>query len=795
MFAVGFTMEGIRRFKVFDDVGKLLYTSDKQQGLEANLGWRPNSTTIATTQRFTDKYVVTFFEKNGLKHGEFEIPEAENIEVQKILWSQDSEILALACKDVLNHTPKVLLFTSSNYHWYHKQTLTFNGHSKIKKILWDNYYTGSDNKKLHILFTNGCYYTYTWVWDVDHSTGKCIKDDAIVSVIDGKKVLISSFRHSVVPPPMANLEIVTEAYIDSVQFLMEPRDDADFNTFFICSESTLTFYEETQKKPLRYEVMKTISLNKFDFPFQYYNWYWWKRDMLAVIQLDKDSNYKFLLYTMLENILEEIYSKNLPAAVVRIHSHPLIPKLYLHMETGKVMEYNSDGLEEVAEFLPNACTKFCVLPIGDLGYFVGLTHKGLLYLQDKVIMNNVGSIFIHKDYFLITSLNNFMLCTKLTQDGLAAVIDYDDTESSDVYKRRVERGSKIIVVVPDDTRTILQIPRGNLEVIEPRPLSLKIVGEYLNSLKYYEAFDLMRKQRMNLNLIYDHNPQLFVNNIDKFLETITNNSWLSLFLTDLENTDVTKTMYATSYLNSNENEDCDNKVDFLCDLIRERLNNGTEKFARVLPLLTTFVKKNTIQDLERTLLIVKDLKKQEANGSKLPVSSDEALKYLLYIVDVNKLFDVALGMYDFDLVLLVANKSQKDPKEYLPMLNELNAMDENYRRFTINKHLKKYLQAVDSLIQCGPSKHEELTMFVKYHSLYRDALKMVEPGQSIYKQICDDFGAYLKLKKQYLEAGLMFERADNIEKALECYKQALEWELAIKLVQNLPKDELKVICW
>ena len=31
-------------------------------------------------------------------------------------------------------------------------------------------------------------------------------------------------------------------------------------------------------------------------------------------------------------------------------------------------------------------------------------------------------------------------------------------------------------------------------------------------------------------------------------------------------------------------------------------------------------------------------------------------------VDVNLLFNIALGTYDFDLVLMVAEKSQKDPK-------------------------------------------------------------------------------------------------------------------------------------
>jgi elongator complex protein 1 len=50
---------------------------------------------------------------------------------------------------------------------------------------------------------------------------------------------------------------------------------------------------------------------------------------------------------------------------------------------------------------------------------------------------------------------------------------------------------------------------------------------------------------------------------------------------------------------------------------------------------------------------------KEQNGIKLSVSSDEALNYLFYIVDVYELFDVALGLYDFQLVMLVAQKSQK----------------------------------------------------------------------------------------------------------------------------------------
>ena len=41
------------------------------------------------------------------------------------------------------------------------------------------------------------------------------------------------------------------------------------------------------------------------------------------------------------------------------------------------------------------------------------------------------------------------------------------------------------------------------------------------------------------------------------------------------------------------------------------------------------------------------------------VTVDEALKYTMILVDINQLYDIALGLYDYSLVLTVAEKSQK----------------------------------------------------------------------------------------------------------------------------------------
>lgn len=47
------------------------------------------------------------------------------------------------------------------------------------------------------------------------------------------------------------------------------------------------------------------------------------------------------------------------------------------------------------------------------------------------------------------------------------------------------------------------------------------------------------------------------------------------------------------------------------------------------------------------------------------ITVDDALRHSLFLVDVNQLYDVALGMYDFDLVLMIAEKSQKVENQLL----------------------------------------------------------------------------------------------------------------------------------
>lgn len=105
---------------------------------------------------------------------------------------------------------------------------------------------------------------------------------------------------------------------------------------------------------------------------------------------------------------------------------------------------------------------------------------------------------------------------------------------------------------------------------------------------------------------------------------------------------------------------------------------------------------------------------------RVPSAVEDAVKYIIFLVDSDTLFEVALGMYDFSLVLLVAQHAQKvveglcrfvsvlrsfqDPREYLPFLRELRALEKYYQRFRIDDHLKRYKSALRNLSLAGLSK-------------------------------------------------------------------------------------------
>ena len=156
---------------------------------------------------------------------------------------------------------------------------------------------------------------------------------------------------------------------------------------------------------------------------------------------------------------------------------------------------------------PSVCSRVVVTEAGILG----LTERYRLYLDNTEIHSSLTSISLHSDFLLATSLKHRLITLPLPR--LQPKTCWE--EAAD---RRVERGSRLVCSVAKHSRTVLQMPRWNLVVIQPRSLAIILVAELLDDKRYFEASLLARTQRMNLNLLVDHNRAAFLASCDQFVE-------------------------------------------------------------------------------------------------------------------------------------------------------------------------------------------------------------------------------------------------------------------------------------
>lgn len=185
---------------------------------------------------------------------------------------------------------------------------------------------------------------------------------------------------------------------------------------------------------------------------------------------------------------------------------------------------------------------------------LGLSDSGRLYANDRQLASGVTSFAIGGDFLVYTTLQHdarFLLLRSIL-DGPVPDVEAEDVythpvkpqraqedgtdkkQEGDSYSRRVERGSRIVTVVPSSMTLVLQMPRGNLETVSPRPLVLQEVRRYLDDRQYREAFLVCRRHRIDLNFLCDHNPTAFQADLALFIDQIADNEHLGLFASGLK---------------------------------------------------------------------------------------------------------------------------------------------------------------------------------------------------------------------------------------------------------------------
>jgi elongator complex protein 1 len=231
-FAVNSLQKGSRRaIRVYTRDAVLESVSEPVDGLEGTVSWRPAGNLIAGIQRWNGMTRVVFFERNGLRHGDFTLrmprignadgPQQHGISLE---WNTDSTVLAALYRGVAQ------LWTMGNYHWYLKQTvpifqdgvqLAWHPEKALTFTTASSLPTRSDptapaNQSRHL--TSDCVACYEFIFTVARGSVLPPHDMGAVAVVDGPAVRLTPFKQANVPPPMALYELDTDADVIDVAF-------------------------------------------------------------------------------------------------------------------------------------------------------------------------------------------------------------------------------------------------------------------------------------------------------------------------------------------------------------------------------------------------------------------------------------------------------------------------------------------------------------------------------------------------------------------------------------------------
>lgn len=348
-----------------------------------------------------------------------------------------------------------------------------------------------------------------------------------------------------------------------------------------------------------------------------------------------------------------------------------------------------------------------------------------------------------------------------------------------------------MTVMPSIFALVLQMPRGNLETIYPRALVLAGIRDSINKKNYKKAFLACRNQRVDLNMLHDHATQQFLSHVDLFIDQVKKVEHIDLFLSQLREEDVSETMYKETLPRGQYSQDLAgvesseakiSKVNRICNAFLDALKNRTSTHFQ--NVVTAHICKAP-PDLDAGLTQIAGLRSKNSD------LVDAAIEHICFLADVNRLYDNALGLYDLELALLVAQQSQKDPKEYLPFLRNLQGMSVLRRMYSIDSYLGRFKKALRHLCDLGAL--DEVKDYTIKHGLYPEALDFYRYREDKLREIMRLYADFLQQTGKFKEAGVTYEYLNDYTSASEAFRQAHLWKesLSCATLIPLPQPQLR----
>ena len=819
-----------RAIRVFSREAVLDSASEPVDGLESAMSWKPSGQIIAAIQRLPNRLDVVFFERNGLRHGEFtlRLSQGELEEVTKFVslsWHPDSSLLAVIMLD------RVQFWSMGNYHYYLKQEILL--HTTGPTLRQPRMRWRPNHALRAVIQSSESLIDISFAFVV--SRGSIIEphDHGTALVIDGGCLKITPLRYATVPPPMAYLEvevqhnIVDTAISKDGQFIVilttksleiykwrfgsgttklsKTQRDAQIlrpstEAVLIHSSPLLRNIEGASLRFTQIAIaadnqITIVSPPRLSSPGYLLSFNFKPKEVrplegedVAILThedpvetqargLIVDSQQKAVSSTTL--LSPHLSDLEHPAMLVRRKETVAFDVQYMHrspMPNGIEDHPTSSGHES------SEPTHFC-----------SLSETGQLAIDDHVLVSNCTSFLIAQHHLMLTTADHLLKFVHLTDPANLDIPG--NVPESDERCRTIERGALLITVMPSIYAVVLQMPRGNLEMVYPRVLVLSGIRRHISEGDYRTAFLACQTHQVDLNLLHDFKPVLFMDKIELFISQLKKPGRIDEFLSKLKDEDVSRTLYRDSLdaegtalngiqiqTSAQSMSSALDKVNRICTAFLSVLSADPAKYLQ--SILTAHVCKRP-PDLISALQLISELRQKSTSDA------DDAVSHLCFLTDPNRLYDAALSLYDLEITLLVAQNSQRDPREYLPFLQSLNSLPTSRRHFQIDDHLRNFPKALESLHEL--KAHNELEAYAMKHLLYTHAMTLYKYDTPHLRRASILYAGHLVSTSQNLAAATLYESLGDHTTAYPLYALAHRWResLTCASLAGVPQDQLR----
>lgn len=508
--------------------------------------WRPDGSVIAVAQHWQEPLEtrIAFVEKNGLLHYYFTLVAGSHAPVTQTAWNRNGDVLAVVtgCS--------VLLWHRQNYQWDLKQALDFSlpggggsgadgGHC-FPHCCWETA-DGENSYMFHVGTMRPSigaleYHRLALHWTVCSShtlPDACLppsfpasssaatpQDDCWIGVVNGSRVRWSCLGRAVVPPPMSQCESL---YGTRVAALV-PLDLAPFAAFLVVQNDGRVLMQQFHglgaAPPLPVDGLQLAP-----------------DDILAGASLVggvavqcrviSSMGRKLLTYTLAMHpdrisVCESPSCFEAPPAAgcwVQTAGSLALTSVNAVFDADRqsLVRRLSCEADQCCDML--ACFDDGQGSEGSLVHSVAMdSRRGALFLDGECICRDASSYTIHDRWLLYTQISGSVLHLipwqgSQSSSSSSSVLPSSPLAEGRAERRDVELGATLVCAAWGGSKVVLQMPRGNLETIQPRCLILDSIGRLISSRRYAEALAVARKHKIAMDLLVDGGggPESLVN--------------------------------------------------------------------------------------------------------------------------------------------------------------------------------------------------------------------------------------------------------------------------------------------